>query len=192
MGEGISKNPSIAKLLVQFLVTFLGFSLVGYLFSVLSPEGASKLVSAFASRLGELPDSKSRMFLLIFLNNSTVAALSVISGLMFGLGPWVIMAFNGFFVGVVVGFVTDAGKYSIQKALLALIPHGIVEIPAIALACVGGILWYREIIAGEGSGQEKFKKGAKKALRLLALSILLLLVAAFIEAYITPSVAGLE
>ncbi len=50
--------------------------------------------------------------------------------------------------------------------------------------------WYLEIINGEGTVGERFLKGFKGAMRMLALAIIMLLAAAFVEAYITPAIAS--
>ncbi|MCD6372741.1 MAG: stage II sporulation protein M [Thermococcus sp.] len=173
------------------IVVFLAASFVGYFYSLHNPENTLQIVKALTEHMGPPPASDLRTFLKIFTNNTVVAVFSMLSGLFFGIGPWLIMAFNGFIVGVVVCFVTETGKYPFTQALLGLLPHGIVEIPALAIAGAAGILWYREIVKGEGSGAERFKNGMKKALMMLVVSVLLLFVAALIETYVTPKVSGI-
>ena len=173
------------------LLVFLAASFVGYIFAAGNPGAALDAVKKLAEQIGPLSDSSFENFLKIFTNNSMVALFMLLSGLFFGLGPWLIMAFNGFMVGLVVRAVQESGELSFPQIILGLVPHGIIEIPAIALAGVSGIVWYREIIKGEGETGERFKRGAVKALKLFALSVLLLLVAAVVEAYVTPRVAGI-
>jgi len=178
---------TLGHLIMAFLLSALG----GYWLGAASPDTALDAVQTIIEQLGPISDSSFHNFVKIFTNNSMVAFLTFLSGLLFGLGPWFIMAFNGFVVGLVVFAVHRMSGMSMGQIILGLVPHGIVEIPAIALAGVAGIVWYREIISGEGRGEERFKTGAVKGLKLFILSVLLLFVAALIEAYVTPRVAGL-
>nr|WP_232461010.1 stage II sporulation protein M [Thermococcus radiotolerans] len=178
------------RTLGYLLIVFLAASFLGYAFAIGNPDAAMEAVKRLAEQIGPISDSSFENFVKIFTNNSMVALFMLLSGLFFGLGPWLIMAFNGFVVGLVVRAVQESGELSFPQIILGLIPHGIIEIPAIALAGVSGIVWYREIVRGEGETGERFRRGAEKALKLFAVSVLLLLVAAFIEAYVTPRVAG--
>jgi stage II sporulation protein M len=173
------------------LLVFLAFSFVGYALGTASPDTALEAVKKLIAQIGPLSDSSFQNFLKIFANNSMVALLMFLSGLFFGLGPWFIMAFNGLIVGLVVLAVHRMGDMPLGQIILGLVPHGIIEIPAIAIAGVAGIVWYRELIKGDGDAAERFKRGAVKGLKLYLLSVVLLLVAALIEAYVTPRVAGL-
>jgi len=178
------------RTLGYLLIVFLAASFLGYAFAIGNPDAAMEAVKRLAEQIGPISDSSFENFVKIFTNNSMVALFMLLSGLFFGLGPWLIMAFNGFVVGLVVRAVQESGELSFPQIILGLIPHGIIEIPAIALAGVSGIVWYREIVRGEGETGERFRQGAEKALKLFAVSVLLLLMAALIEAYITPRVAG--
>ncbi len=178
------------------LLLFLAALLAGYLFATGNPMRPRRALENWPGGWGGLSNSSFRNFIRIFTNNSLVALFMFLSGLFFGLGPWVIMAFNGFMVGLVVEAVQKSGRLSTHQIILGLLPHGgVIEIPAIALAGgVSGIVWYRELIrGGEGeTGGERFKRGgAKEGAKILAVSVLLLLIAAAIEAYVTPRVAGL-
>ncbi|WP_232462872.1 stage II sporulation protein M [Thermococcus sp. P6] len=187
-------EASTKRTIVNLLAVFLVTSLIGYLFALKNPELTAGVVNEIAReivrKIGPVSNYGFEMFLKIFLNNSRVALLMFISGLFFGLGPWFIMATNGFAVGLVVGFSHYSKGLSLVRLLLALLPHGIIEIPAIALAGVSGILWYREAVKG-GTAEKRFIRGTERAIKLLGLSILLLLVAAAVETYVTPRVAGL-
>ena len=173
------------------LAVFIGVGFLGYAFAVFNGSTALNLTKAIAQRIGPLYGSSFKNFLKIFTNNVSVAFIMMISGLFFGLGPWFIMAFNGFIVGVVVRVVQGVRGFPMERILLGLLPHGVFEIPALALAGTAGIVWYREIMRGGDGAGERFREGALKALKLFAASVVLLLIAAFVEAYITPRLAGL-
>lgn len=184
-------KKSSRRIFIMLLSVFLGLAFIGYVFAVGNPDAAVNITQKIGEEIGPVSDSDFKNFVMIFTNNSMVAAFMVLSGLLFGLGPWFIMAFNGFIVGVVVRAVQLTGNISATQILLGLIPHGIVEIPALAIAGTAGIMWYQEIVHGEGEIGGRFKIGALRALKLFGISVLLLIVAAFIEAYVTPSIAGI-
>ena len=173
------------------LAVFLLSSFGGYAAGVHSPGGALQAVKRIMEHMGSLSDSSFQNFVRIFTNNSMVALLMFVSGLFFGLGPWFITAFNGLVVGLVVFVVHDLRGLPMTKVLLALVPHGVIEIPALAIAGVAGITWYVELAKGEGEAAERFRRGFLKGLKLYLLSVALLFVAALVEAYVTPRIAGL-
>ncbi|WP_297419741.1 stage II sporulation protein M [Thermococcus sp.] len=173
------------------LAVFIVFSFVGYAVGSHSPGEALQAVKRLIEHIGPPSDSSFHNFMKIFTNNSMVALLMLLSGLFFGLGPWFIMAFNGLMVGLVVFVAHRTGGLPMFKIILALVPHGIIEIPAIAIAGVAGITWYLEIARGEGNAGGRFKRGMVEGFKLYLLSVALLFIAALVEAYVTPKVAGL-
>ena len=183
------RTPKQIFFVLAFL--FLISAFAGLFVAFAAPGGALRIVHKIASEFAIPSPEPFENFQRIFLNNIVVASLITASGIFFGIGPVFFISLNGFIVGIVAGVAYSTGKAPADRILLALLPHGVVEIPAIITAGVGGILWYKEIVAGEGRAGERFKNGAVKALKLLALSVLLLLIAAVIEAYITPEVAGI-
>jgi len=171
------------------MATFFVGVLLGVTYAYFQPERAGDYVVKIAKELGGLSSDPFQNFVRIFTHNAGVALLVLISGLFFGLGPWIMVFFNGFVAGVVSGFLASHGLPA-GKILLGLVPHGLVEIPAFLLSGTAGILWYRCIRDAEDPA-EGFKEGMKKALKLYAVTVGMLLVAALIEAYVTPKVAGL-
>ncbi|WP_175060042.1 stage II sporulation protein M [Thermococcus sp. 2319x1] len=180
-----------SKVFYAFLGIFLAGVLFGVVFSFLSPNSAENLFSNLRQFFGGVVENTDRfsLFTFIFLNNSRVAVICALGGVLFGIVPAGILFFNGFIVGVVIQYFNAQGE-SLAKILLAIIPHGVIEIPAFAVAGMGGVEWYLGIINGEGTVGERFLRGFKRAVRMLALALVMLLVAAFVEAYITPAVAS--
>ncbi len=77
------------------------------------------------------------------------------------------------------------------KVLLAIIPHGVLEIPAVLIASSYGVWlglkFYRAML-----GKGEFKPYLKKALIVyFKIVVPLLFIAAFIETFITPVLASL-
>ena len=80
---------------------------------------------------------------------------------------------------------------SITSFLLLTLPHGIFEIPAIIIAGVAGFKIPYEIIRYLAGKKEQIltKEDLKEYLTLALISIILIVIAAFIEVYLTPRMA---
>gem|GEM_PF-1699263 len=183
------KGVNVKRTFSLLLGTFGIGIVLGVAYAYLQTEKAGEYVLKLANELGGLSPNPFDNFVKIFTHNAGVALLVLVSGLFFELGPWVMMLFNGLVVGIVAGFFVKIGVPA-SKIVLGLVPHGLVEIPAFVLAGTAGILWYRSIREAEEPAGG-FKEGMKKALKLYAVTVGMLLVAALIEAYVTPKVAGL-
>jgi stage II sporulation protein M len=144
--------------------------------------------------------------LVIFGNNSRVAALSgIVSGMLapvflFGvLVPPLIMGMNGF----ILGFAPGLTGMSWSDFIVAIAPHGIFEIPALILSAAVGLKFAVSVLlACVGylfpppgiSGRDVFLNRIRPgwySVKLFAVIIPLLVVAALIEAYITPEIMEL-
>ncbi|EEB74618.1 stage II sporulation protein M [Thermococcus sp. AM4] len=173
--------------LIRLAIGFVVSAFLGVLVAVVFPKTATNLfVDIGKSIAGKVGDREGfGAFLSIYVNNLTVATSAYALGIFFGIVPWIIVLINGFILGLVLAVVVSMGLISPVTAMLAVLPHGILEIPAILLAAAAGILVYRGTLKREGLDV------VYDSLKLYALSAVLLLVAAFIEAFITPRVAGL-
>jgi stage II sporulation protein M len=125
-------------------------------------------------------------FLYVFLNNATTAAFAILFGLIFGIFPLLCVFANGEVLGIL-AFISR-GTLSVLTFLAGILPHGIIEIPALILTGAVGIKIGKVVIDRIFS---KKKVEIKKELSLafsLFLKILLplLLIAAAIEIFITP------
>ena len=123
-------------ILFAFLILALAVFL-GYFSAQSSPEQAEIFLEQVREILGpiiEMPPFSQ--FLIIFLNNSIIAFLAVILGLVFGIFPFLILFSNGSMLGIIFYFTQVRNDWS---SILALIlPHGIFEILAVILACALG------------------------------------------------------
>jgi len=179
----------IKRTFFLLLLTFFSGIILGVAYSYLEPGGSEEFLLMLFEELGPLSENAFDNFTMIFTHNVIAAFLVLVSGLFFGLGPWLMVAFNGLVVGIVVGFLVRSGA-PVEKIVLGIVPHGVFEIPAFILAGTAGIVWYESIKNSEEPAKG-FKEGMKKALKLYALTVGMLLIAALVEAYVTPKVAGL-
>lgn len=173
-------------------VLFILSALVGYYHAKMNPEMAMKNMEALSSEFSIFKElNPLQIFVFIFLNNSVKALIAAATGFFFGIFPIFFIVFNGYIIGMVV-FVAgiEIGTY---RVFLHLVPHGILEIPGILLACSYG-LWvgsrfFANVFRNENfSIKESIKEAVLKCLRIV---FPILFVAALIETFITPFIAGI-
>ncbi|MEK3733357.1 MULTISPECIES: stage II sporulation protein M [Paenibacillus] len=132
-------------------------------------------------------------FVFIFLNNSIKSVIVMFSGLLFGLLPIVFLVINGMVIGFLLKIVQASGESLFNLVVKGLLPHGIIEIPVIIIACAYGLalggLVLRSIFkgasqAGRGIGQE-WRSFWRKLGTASLWVVVLLFVAAIIESTIT-------
>ena len=137
----------------------------------------------------------------IFTNNVTVAFILYALGALGGVLGALILANNGLFIGY---FGSD---FNIYAYLALTVPHGIFEIPAIIIATTGGFVllsfdsyldifdpYFSDVkITFKQRCYASFKMNQnkiKESFVFLCLAVILLIIAAFIEANITVPLAG--
>ncbi|WP_230192255.1 stage II sporulation protein M [Paenibacillus sp. CECT 9249] len=96
-------------------------------------------LSEIQKMLAEQENTQLATFIFIFLNNSIKAVLVIYLGAVLGIAPVLFLVVNGLLVGFVVQI--SAAQYSSVWELIVkgLLPHGILEIPAIIIACAYGM-----------------------------------------------------
>jgi stage II sporulation protein M len=168
--------------------------MLGAVAGILVPQQAVKAVLEslrdMAKQMGlELPLTPFLLMLIILANNLRVSLLIVISGIVV-IGPSLIVFVNGVIISAVYLYASSAT--SPLTAFLSILPHGIIEIPAILnIAASSTIFWlsvWRRILKGV---QVDLGKEAITLLKHLALTVVLLFLAAAVEAFITPRIANL-
>ncbi|MCL2116664.1 MAG: stage II sporulation protein M [Methanobrevibacter sp.] len=169
-----------------------------YLESYLQP-----MVNNFRDRV-QSGDLKLTMYS-IFFNNFSVAIMIYFGAIFLGLITAILLMINGAFIGYF------ATSLPLDVFFLLTLPHGIFEIPGILIAGAGGftlftfILYFlKDIFLFErNKWSEKpklrervaisFNNNSKKisqSLILLGLAIVLLIIGAFIEVYVTINLAN--
>ena len=125
-------------------------------------------------------------FVNLATNNWLVAVDLAYSGVVAGVPAIVTLAFNGLIVGAVGGVFDPA----VFLALVA--PHGVIEIPALVIGGGAGLsLGGVGIGAVRGRYDDRDVAGAiRRTYRILLGLVALFVVAAFVEAFLTPAIAG--
>lgn len=171
-------------LIISFV--FFGSLVAGYVSAEYFPSMADSLRESFSSRFEPIMTMNPLLIMLvIFLNNSFVSLLFLVLGLALGVLPVLFIAFNGYLVGVIAYLV--AQEKGMLFILLALLPHGIVELPMVFLAAAIGLRLGYQVFSALIGRPTQIKREFKEGLIFYFRWILpLLLVAAIIEAFITP------
>lgn len=177
--------------LVVIIFVFFGSLLTGYVSAASFPSMADALMKNFSSHFGPLLTmSPLYIMIMIFLNNAFVSLVSLVLGLALGVFPILFIASNGYLVGVISYIVSQQRGFLF--ILLALLPHGIIELPMVFLsASIGLRLGYHmflHLIGRPAELKSEFKQGLSFYFRWI---MPLLLVAAIIETFITPLILTL-
>lgn len=125
----------------------------------------------------------------IFVNNLQTSVILFIGGATFGLVTLLILAVNGFVIGIVIEYVRqEQGLYVI---LAGIIPHGIFEIPALVLAATFGFILGKELWKELHGTGDAICAAERDGRRFLVYVLPLLGIAAIIEGFITPEIIQL-
>lgn len=185
---------SIRKALLLAAVLFIAGIAAGA-----SSEGFEQFLLGQLQGLGEISQQLGssdhpewNFFVFIFLNNSIKSVLVMFSGLLLGVIPFFFLVVNGMVIGFLVKVVGESGESLFDLIVKGLLPHGIIEIPVIVIACgyglaFGGLVLRSVVATGErrsGIGSEW--RGFWRKMGTASLwVVVLLLVAAMIESTIT-------
>ncbi len=182
-------------LLVIALLVFFGpfIGMIGWLhfepewaYHVLGEEMIVEMESMYASdnslHDGRRADSDFMMFGLYIYNNIGIALRTFGAGMLAGVGALFILVYNGVVLGAVSGHLTNAGMGA--NFWPFVIGHGAFELTAIALAGQAGLkLGFAPIWPGRKSRMQSLKDQARDSLGLVAGFFVMLVIAAFIEAF---------
>ncbi|MDD1764469.1 MAG: stage II sporulation protein M [Candidatus Methanomethyliaceae archaeon] len=130
--------------------------------------------------------------LFLLAKNSIAAALAFLFAPILLLAPVGVLLLNGFLLGMVGSGL--AAELSPIVAVGAFAPHGIFEIPALIFACAAGLRFgiasFRKLISFFEHKKYSLYTQFMEAWGLFILSLMLFLVAAIMETYVTPFVLG--
>ena len=129
-------------------------------------------------------------FIYILLNNFEIIIVQILGGFLLGIPTFLIEAYNALFFGHLIKSCVFY-KISLDKIIFLILPHGIFEIPAIIIAGAAGFKIPYEIIRYLAGKKEQIltKEDIKEYLTLALISIILIVIAAWIEANITLKIA---
>jgi len=122
----------------------------------------------------------------IMTNNISVSFMTFAAGITAGLGTLYMLFFNGMMLGVIG---VACGTHQMGVALWSfVIPHGVLELPAIFIAGGAGLRLAQALMfPGVLSRRDSMATGGTDAVRLLVGVVPMLLVAGTIEGFFSPS-----
>lgn len=156
-------------------------------YSVYSPEDVAKYESMYdptqhADRLARDSQSDLVMFGFYVLNNVSIAFRTMAGGLFAGLGAVVALVLNGVMIGAVAGHLTAVGFGTSFWGFVA--GHSGLELTAIVISGAAGLkLGYALLMPGRDTRGAALVKAGRTAALLVLGAFLMLVLAAFVEAY---------
>jgi stage II sporulation protein M len=190
-----NRNKTILTLSV---VLFLGFLFLGVLIGYFSSDYIGHLLNNYTKLLHESHIQINTLS--IFLHNLQAALIAYLGGLI-GIIPVGVLSANGFIYGAFIGYlihgpiVTSSGVFTPGYFIIYTLPHGILELPGFIIASAAGFRLTTMVIGVIKSIMRKTPISdhywkLKDSLVLLAVAIVLIFIAAIIEANITLSLGN--
>jgi|LGOV01.1.fsa_nt_gb stage II sporulation protein M len=175
---------------------FIVFSIMSTVFFINNPDLAYEFYNEIEKIFQEkdiLDQSGMGLVISIFLNNISASVMIILLGFIpFFYFPIFSMFSNGMIIGVM-GAVFQLKDIGLMPFAIGVLPHGVVEIPALVLSVVLGINICQKLVLMIIRRKEKikFKFVLKESFRIFLLWLVpLFAIAAFIEGFITPILLG--
>jgi len=137
---------------------------------------------------GQETASRVLMFGYYINNNISIGLKCFAGGITFGLFTILVLLFNGFLIGAVGGYLTNLGYI---ETFWSFVPgHSGFELNAIVIAGLAGLLLAKALIfPGSYSRKDALKIAGKESSSIILGASLMLLIAAAIEAFWSPTTA---
>lgn len=132
------------------------------------------------------------LFMFIVVNNVVKSVLAMALGVIGGIFPVYMLVTNGMVMGFLLGEVADQGSNVWLLVVKGLLPHGVLELAAVFLACAFGMRFGVTLIKGIAGSVfnkpqpwEPFVRTSIGSVPALILVAALLLLAAIVESTVT-------
>jgi len=186
----MSESPLTNAIIITVLLFFTTIT-VGWIGTMQNPQIGENLMQLFEKEVaGQIMGKDTpEIFARLFFNNLEACILLFLGGASFGILTIFILSLNGILIGSIMEIVHE--DHSIVFVAAAILPHGVFEIPAFILSGSLGILLAQSLIGEWYSGGDA-AGDARGFARLFMISVVpLVLIAAFVEAFITPAIIHL-
>lgn len=174
------------SLFILIFSLILGYLLEPYLYSYFHPvvDDLTQKVQTGTIQL---------TFTDIFLNNLKIIIQMFFYGLLFCLCIF-LLAYNGFFIGYYVAI-----QDNLFRVLAMLVPHGIFELSSCIFSCASGLVlfnflikFFKSYLKEDISLKDAFLINIlklKQAVLIFIVSVILMIIAGFVEVYLTIPIA---
>jgi uncharacterized membrane protein SpoIIM required for sporulation len=191
-----------ARYLWLALILFAGTGLLSglwcfadgeFIYSILDEEQIASMESMYEpdnERPGRSAERSTEtdfvMFGYYIANNIAIGFRTFAGGILFGIGTLFLLVYNGLVIGGVAGHLTAIGYRDTFWSFVS--GHGAFELTAIAICGAAGLLLARAVLApGQHRRARALTLAARPAVELVMGAALMLLLAAFIEAFWSSS-----
>ncbi|MEP6673348.1 MAG: stage II sporulation protein M, partial [Chthoniobacter sp.] len=160
-------------------------SIVPAQFAHLMGDPAKRVAEEEKAKEDRLGGHHSYFASMLMVNNIRVSILTLGSGITFGIGTIIELFYNGVILGLVVADYMIAGQTMFMLGWL--LPHGVIEIPAILVAGQGGLLLGKALIGyGDRASLNERLRGIGQDLMALVCGFTVMLVwAGFVESFLS-------
>lgn len=150
------------------------------------PKSMVKESAAKGGRTAEMRKTAPEISAFITVNNIQVAFAAFALGIFFGIGTIYSLVQNGLLLGALAALYGGVGAS--LKFWVLILPHGMIELPAIFIAAAGGLMMGDALIRpGEYRRGQALRLAAGRAVILVGGTIPMFVVAGLIEGFITPA-----
>ncbi|GGG04613.1 hypothetical protein GCM10010912_56710 [Paenibacillus albidus] len=193
----IKDVKSIRKALLLATILFIAGGIIGWIGTgamekllIQQLEGLSEI----SNNLRDSDNPQWSFFIFIFLNNSIKGVVIIFLGALLGVLPALFLLINGAVIGYIIHLSILQGQDLFTLIVKGLLPHGIIEIPAIIIACAFGLQFGAKVAgslfkrSARSTGREAdWSFFMRQTLTASIWIVILLLIAAVIESTITFS-----
>jgi len=192
MKSGMSEYLQSLKNFITFCIQLFFVSTIAGIYIAINHTKETQEVLKFVSEMFSpaVNYSQSELFFFIFQNNVIALFISLVESIVFGISSIAMIIANGVIIGVFAVLVAD--KTSILHFILGILPHGIFELPAAIITSSMGMRIGSAVISKIMKKKVSIAYEIYNAIKCYILIVVpLLLVAAFVEAFITPVILSL-
>lgn len=188
---------TIRKALLTAALLFIAGGVIGWIGTGSLQQLLNEQLKGISEISGSLRESSNpqwSFFVFIFLNNSIKSVVIIFLGALFGILPVFFLLINGAVIGYLIHLSAIQGQDLFTLIVKGLLPHGIIEIPAIIIACAFGLQFGGKVLAAlfrAGKRNEReadhWRAFMRQTFTASVWIVILLFVAAIIESTITFS-----
>jgi len=148
-------------------------------FPMIQPAEGDETEEQRAATAGQLAEFSSHLF----ANNVSVSLFAFALGMTYGVGTAWLLWYNGIIMGALAAIFVEAGQFTAFAT--GILPHGVVEIPAILIGGAAGFVVAQALIrARPWPRLEALASAGREALHLVSGVVPLLAAAALLEAVV--------
>ncbi|OMF21425.1 stage II sporulation protein M [Paenibacillus sp. FSL H8-0259] len=187
---------TIRKALLTAALLFIAGGVIGWIGTGSLQQLLNEQLKGISEISGSLRESSNpqwSFFVFIFLNNSIKSVVIIFLGALFGILPVFFLLINGAVIGYLIHLSAIQGQDLFTLIVKGLLPHGIIEIPAIIIACAFGLKFGSKALsalfrAGKNEREaDHWQAFMRQTFTASVWIVILLFVAAIIESTITFS-----